>query len=170
VLPGQVAGEGGEEVEEDVGDDHVVVDGHQAYDEQHGRAGTFEEGADFPDGQGSQAGELAQRELEEEEGDAADGQHEEVGHEEGASSVGVGPVGETPDIAQAHTVANAGQQEIQLACPVPPVSGEIHVQVYITLVTGGHQQVWGNGLALVSSLELLHLGGRVAGASRLGFP
>lgn len=45
---------------------------------------TFEEGADFPDGQGSQAGELAQRELEEEEGDATDGQHEEVGHEEGA--------------------------------------------------------------------------------------
>lgn len=41
VLPGQVAGEGGEEVEEDVGDDHVVVDGHQAYDEQHGRAGTW---------------------------------------------------------------------------------------------------------------------------------
>lgn len=41
VLPGQGAGEGGEEVEEDVGDDHVVVDGHQAHDEQHGRAGTW---------------------------------------------------------------------------------------------------------------------------------
>lgn len=41
VLPGQVAGEGGEEVEEHVGDDHVVVDGHQAYDEQHGRTGTW---------------------------------------------------------------------------------------------------------------------------------
>lgn len=34
---------------------------------------TFEEGADLPDGQGPQAGELAERELEEEEGDAADG-------------------------------------------------------------------------------------------------
>lgn len=44
VLPGQVAGEGGEEVEEDVGDDHVVVDGHQAYDEQHGRTGTWGRG------------------------------------------------------------------------------------------------------------------------------
>lgn len=133
VFPGQVAGEGGEEVEEDVGDNHVVVDGHEAHDEQHGRAGawwgegrpsgqgshplsrfhlplcledrewgvaslppsgfqhcpplqglTFEEGADFPDGQGSQTGELAQRQLEEEEGDAADGQHEEVGDKEGA--------------------------------------------------------------------------------------
>ena len=134
VLPGQIAGEGGEEVEEDVGDDHVIIDGHQAHDEQHGRAGTwhggqalplgqpflwarlclfceaipfwrfrsattlpppgpdhpedhrgltFEEGADFPDGQGPQTGELAQREFEKEEGDATDGQHEEVGHEEG---------------------------------------------------------------------------------------
>lgn len=84
VFPGQVAGEGGEEVEEDVGNDHIVVDGHEPHDEQHGRAGTFEEGADLPDGQGPQAGELAQSELEEEEGEATDGQHEEVGHEEGA--------------------------------------------------------------------------------------
>lgn len=44
---------------------------------------TFEEGADFPDSQGSQAGELAQGELKKEEGDAADGQHEEVRNKEG---------------------------------------------------------------------------------------
>lgn len=62
------------------------------------------------------------------------------------SSVGVGSVGETPDVPQAHAVANAGQQEVQLACPVAPVCSKIHVQVYITLVTGGHQQVWGDGL------------------------
>lgn len=84
MLPGQIAGEGGEEVEEDVGDNHVVVNGHQAYNEQHGRTCTFKERADFPDSQGSQAGELAQGELKKEEGDSTDGQHEEVGHEEGS--------------------------------------------------------------------------------------
>lgn len=62
------------------------------------------------------------------------------------SSVGVGSVGEPPDIPQAHTVANARQQEVQLARPVAPVCGKVHIQIYITLVTGGHQQVWGNGL------------------------
>lgn len=45
---------------------------------------TFKERADFPDSQGSQAGELAQGELKKEEGDSTDGQHEEVGHEEGS--------------------------------------------------------------------------------------
>lgn len=70
------------------------------------------------------------------------------------SSVGVGAVGETPDIAQAHAVANAGQQEVQLAGPVAPVCGEIHVQVYIALVTGGHQQVWGNGLPVKETKEV----------------
>ena len=52
VFPGQGAGEGGQEVEEHVGDNHVVVDGHQAHDEQHGRTGTCG-GQGRPSGQGS---------------------------------------------------------------------------------------------------------------------
>lgn len=70
----------------------------------------------------------------------------QAGRQAHTSSVGVGSIGETPDVAQAHTVANAGQQEVQLARPVAPVCSKVHVQIYITLVTGGHQQVWGDGL------------------------
>lgn len=39
---------------------------------------TFEHGADLPDSQAAQTGELAKGQLQEEEGDAAEHQHDEV--------------------------------------------------------------------------------------------
>jgi hypothetical protein len=72
--------------------------------------------------------------------------HHCTGSQTHTSSIGVGSIGETPDVSQTHTVANARQQEVQLSRPVSPVCGKVHVQVHIALVTGGHQQVWGNRL------------------------
>lgn len=62
------------------------------------------------------------------------------------ASVGVGSVGKPPDISQTHAVADTRQQEVQLARPVAPVCCKVHIQVHITLVTGSHQQVWGDRL------------------------
>lgn len=44
---------------------------------------TFEHGADLPDSQAAQTGELAKGQLQEEEWDAAEHQHDEVGQHEG---------------------------------------------------------------------------------------
>lgn len=44
---------------------------------------TFEHGADLPDSQAAQTGELTKGQLQEEEGDAAEHQHDEVGEHEG---------------------------------------------------------------------------------------
>lgn len=62
------------------------------------------------------------------------------------ASIGVGSVGKPPDISQAHAVADTRQQEVQLARPVAPVCCKVHIQVHIALVTGSHQQVWGDRL------------------------
>lgn len=80
--------------------------------------------------------------------------HSPTGPQAHTSSVGVGSIGEAPDIPQAYTVANAGQQEVQLSCPVAPVCSKVHIQVNIALVTGGHQQVWGDRLPTRETKEV----------------
>ena len=61
---------------------------------------------------------LAQIELQEESWDSNDGKHEEVRDEEGASTVFETQIGEPPDIAEPHSVAETREQEVQLPSPV----------------------------------------------------
>ena len=61
---------------------------------------------------------LAQIELQEESWDSNDGKHEEVRDEEGASTVFETQIGEAPDIAEPHSVAETREQEVQLPSPV----------------------------------------------------
>ena len=64
------------------GGDHVVVDGDEGGDEHHGVAHALEERGGLPHGDGTQAGELAERQLHEHQGHSAEHQHHEVGDEE----------------------------------------------------------------------------------------
>ena len=91
-APGQAGGEGGEEEVQGPGGDHVVVDGDEGGDEHHGVTHALEERGGLPDGDGAQAGELAERQLHEHQRHPAEHQHHEVGDEErpwGAHTIGV---------------------------------------------------------------------------------
>lgn len=57
------------------------------------------------------------------------------------SSIGVSPVGEPPDVSKAHTVSDAGEEEIQPARPVPSVLWALGAQVPV-LAAGAHQELW----------------------------
>ena len=70
---------------------------------------------------GAKGGVLADAELEEEGGEVDDGEHEEVGDQEGATPVLETQVGEPPDVPEADSVAEAGEKEVQLPRPVPPL-------------------------------------------------
>lgn len=57
------------------------------------------------------------------------------------SSVGVSPVGEPPDVSQAHAVPDAGEEEIQTSRPVPSVFWALGAQLSV-LAAGAHQELW----------------------------
>ncbi len=109
----------GKRVEQSPGDDHVVVECYEKRHEQHAVAKA-------PEGRSYAAKELVgphtailpNRQLEEEERQPGEGQHARVGDQESASSVLVAEVGEAPHVAQAHRVAQAGEEEIALVVPV----------------------------------------------------
>ena len=105
-LPSGKADEDFDEVKDDPGDDHVVVQPDANHDQKHRisnpwrkatgeiiiksnfifpeKTRTLEEWNDPPERDGAAAGVLAEGELEEEEGKASEGQVGEVGDEEGA--------------------------------------------------------------------------------------
>lgn len=57
------------------------------------------------------------------------------------SSIGVSPVGEPPDVSEAHAVSDAGEEEIQPPRPVPSVFRALRAQVPV-LAAGAHQELW----------------------------
>lgn len=66
------------------------------------------------------------------------------GHSKGClstSAIGVSPVGEPPDVSEAHAVSNAGKEEIQPPRPVPSVFWALRAQVPV-LAAGAHQELW----------------------------
>jgi len=103
------------------GDDHVVVEPHEALGEDVGEAEALEHGGKVAVDDGrAHGGVLAQHQLQQEGRDPDHGQHEEVGDEEDAAAVLVAEEGEPPDVAEAHRVPQGGQQEVQLAGPRAP--------------------------------------------------
>ena len=71
------------------------------------------------------------------------------GHSKGCpstSSIGVSPVGEPPDVSEAHAVSDAGKEEIQPPRPVPSVFWALGAQLPV-LAGGTHQEVWRHRLS-----------------------
>ena len=102
VRPGKRRREGGEEVVDGPGDDHVVVEAHHAGGQEVGEAQALEERGEVGvEGDRAHGGVLPEGDLHEEAGDADEEQHEGVGDEEGAAAVLVAQVREAPDVAKA---------------------------------------------------------------------
>lgn len=89
-APREAGGEGGDEVEERPGEDHVVVDADEAGHQEHGVAEALEERRDRPDRDWSLRGVLAEGELHDEERQPDEQQHDRVRDEEGACESGFG--------------------------------------------------------------------------------
>ena len=81
--PGYFFGEGHPEIVQHPTNDEVVVDTYDAGDDDHGPAEALEQWAHPPYFCGTQAGELADGELQEEQGDSTDEEEDEVGNQEG---------------------------------------------------------------------------------------
>lgn len=115
--PGQRGGEGLDQVIEAPGQHHDVV-GVAVEDDHHGGvAQAFEQGTDVPDVDAAGLHELAQRDLQEENGDSSNQGDQDVGNKEHTSTVLVAEVGEAPHVAQAHGEAHARHDEVHLARP-----------------------------------------------------
>ena len=87
ITPGQFwkVNEGVEQIEEGPGDNNDVVDILEEHHHDGGVANTFEDGSQLANhGHSTLANILANRDLEEEEGNAADKHGEEVGDQEGS--------------------------------------------------------------------------------------
>ena len=119
ILPRKVGGEGGKEVVDSPGDDHVVVQTNKALADKVDKAKTFEERREVRvQGDRTLGRILANLQLQEEGGDANDGQHEEVGDKKGPSTILEAQVWKPPHITQPHSISKTRQQEVQLPCPV----------------------------------------------------
>ena len=118
-LPRQLGLHSGECVEQGPRDDHVVVDGHQEGHVEHSVSQTLE-GRGQPPEQliGTESSILADGQLQEEEGQPGKGQHDGVSNQERAAPVFVAEIRESPDVAQAHGISQAGQEEVALVVPV----------------------------------------------------
>ena len=101
VGPGQVRGEGGEGVVDGPGDDHVVVEAHEARGQKVGESQTLEQRSHVGvEGDGAEGGVLTQADFEEEAGDADEEQHEGVGDQERAAAMLVAEVGKPPNVSK----------------------------------------------------------------------
>ena len=99
MLPGQVWREGGKEVVDGPGDDHVIIEADETLTDEVDKAETFEEWREVGvQGDRALGRVLSDLQLQQEGWDADDCQHEEVGDEEGPTSILEAQVGEPPHI------------------------------------------------------------------------
>ena len=121
-VPRQLRGEAGKQIKEGPRAYHDVVNIDEFSHDEHGVAQSLEGRHHASvDLVASHPSVLAHGQLYEEGRNAHHEEHDEVGDEEGAPAVGVGHVGEPPDVAQAHRQAQAGQEELAVVAPTLPL-------------------------------------------------
>ncbi len=145
-------------VEEAPGDDEVVVHCHQKRHKDHAVSQPLE-------GRGNLAEELvwpqpsilADGELQEVEGQTCQGQHHGVGDKEGPSAVPIAEEGKPPHISQSDDTAQAGQEVLDPAVPVPPLRDSL--LILIRQVCFGCRRGAGGALSSADHLGVVISGG-----------